>query len=97
MLLGKRAYELAEKVFEQLSKHFFDWNEVRVSTVTELAEAMRALPDPQVAGSNIKRVLQGVFESSYSFELESLRSKASAKGPSCWKSSEARRLSTSAM
>jgi endonuclease-3 len=72
--------ELAEKVFDQLAKHFFDWNEVRVSTVTELAEAMRALPDPQAAGSNIKRVLQGVFESSYSFELESLRKQSIGQG-----------------
>ncbi len=78
--LENAPYELAEKVFEQLSKHFFDWNEVRVSTVTELAEAMRALPDPQVAGSNIKRVLQGVFESSYSFELESLRKQSIGQG-----------------
>jgi hypothetical protein len=71
---------LAEKVFGQLSKHFFDWNEVRVSTVTELAEAMRPLPDPMSAGSNIKRVLQGVFESSYSFELESLRKHSIGQG-----------------
>lgn len=71
--LENAPYEAAERIYNHLSKSFFDWNEVRVSTVTELSEAMHTLPDPMAAASNLKRVLQGVFESSYSFELESLK------------------------
>ena len=71
--LENAPYEAAERIYNHLSKSFFDWNEVRVSTVMELSEAMHNLPDPMAAASNLKRVLQGVFESSYSFELESLK------------------------
>ena len=31
----------AELVFEKLKPSFFDWNEVRVSTVKELAESLK--------------------------------------------------------
>jgi endonuclease-3 len=71
--LENAPYDAADRIYEHLSKSFFDWNEVRVSTVTELSEAMHNLPDPTAAAANLKRVLQGVFESTYSFELESLK------------------------
>ena len=71
--LENAPYETANRIYEHLSKSFFDWNEVRVSTLTELSEAMHSLPDPLSAASNLKRVLQGVFESTYSFELETLK------------------------
>ncbi len=71
--LENASYEAAEKMFEHLRKSFFDWNEVRVSTVMELSEAMHTLPDPAAAASNLKRILQGTFESTYSFDLETLK------------------------
>jgi hypothetical protein len=71
--LENAPYDSAAKTYEHLATAFFDWNEVRVSTVNELAEAMRELPDPLAAASNLKRVLQTVFESTYSFELESMK------------------------
>lgn len=66
-------YERAEQAFAALSEAFFDWNEVRVSTVKELADALQLLPDPMTAAGNLRRLLQSVFESTYSFELEGLR------------------------
>jgi endonuclease-3 len=66
-------FERAEQAFASLLEAFFDWNEVRVSTVKELAEALQLLPDPMTAAGNLRRLLQSVFESTYSFELESLR------------------------
>jgi len=72
-VLENASFEIAEKIYTHLSKNFFDWNEVRVSTVTELAEVTRPLPDPTTAASNLKRVLQGVFESTYSFDLEPVK------------------------
>ena len=41
----------------------------------ELAEVMARLPDPPAAAGRLKRVLQHVFEDSYSFDLEDLRKK----------------------
>jgi hypothetical protein len=66
-------YDSAEKVYARLKHSFFDWNEVRVSTVTELAEAMKDLPEPSTAASNLKKLLQSVFESTYSFDLEPVK------------------------
>ncbi len=71
--LENASYEAAEQAYAALEHNFFDWNEVRVSSVKELAEAMQGLPDPAAAAGNVKRILQSVFESTYSFELESLR------------------------
>lgn len=71
--LENASYSTADKAYAAVSTSFFDWNEVRVSTVKELAEAMHMLPEPQVAASNLKRVLQCVFESAYAFELEGLK------------------------
>ncbi len=66
-------YGPAEESLRALQATFFDWNEVRVSTVKELAEVLSMLPDPAAAATRLKRVLQGVFEDTYSFELESLK------------------------
>jgi hypothetical protein len=66
-------YDAAEKVYARLKHNFFDWNEVRVSTVTELAEAVKDLPEPSTAASNLKKLLQSVFESTYSFDLEPVK------------------------
>ena len=63
----------ANKAFTALTEQYFDWNEVRVSTVTELSETISMLPEPVAAASRVKRVLQSVFESAYSFDLEGLK------------------------
>jgi endonuclease III len=78
--LENAPYSTAEKVYERLSRQFFDWNEVRVSTVNELSEVMKDLPDQTAAASNLKRILQGVFESTYSFELEQLKKQNLGQG-----------------
>jgi endonuclease III len=66
-------YEAAEKVFHSLKSDYFDWNEVRVSSVRELAEVCKPLNDPNESATRIKRVLQSVFETHYSFDLEPLK------------------------
>jgi len=68
-------YDVAEEAFAALVETFFDWNEVRVTTVRELSEVMARLPDPAAAAHRLKRVLQHVFESTYTFDLEGLRKK----------------------
>lgn len=65
--------ESAEKCLELLKEKFFDFNEVRVSAVRELAEVMRRLPDADAAARRVKGILQSVFEAQYSFDLEGLK------------------------
>lgn len=66
-------YDVAEESFLALVHNFFDWNEVRVSTVRELSEVMARLPEPAAAATRVKNNLQSVFETNYSFDLEELR------------------------
>ncbi|HUT88957.1 MAG TPA: hypothetical protein VMY37_05655 [Thermoguttaceae bacterium] len=68
-------YDRAEEAFAALEHNFFDWNEIRVTTIRELSEVMARLPDPPAAANRVKRVLQSVFESTYSYDLEELRKK----------------------
>jgi hypothetical protein len=71
--LENARYDVAEQAFAAVSTAFFDWNEVRVSTVKELAEVMRSLPDPTAAATSLKATLQSAFEATYSFDLEALK------------------------
>ena len=64
--------DVAEVCFARLQESFFDWNEVRVTTVRELAELLKGLPDSELAASNLKHTLHSVFESVYEFTLEPL-------------------------
>lgn len=68
-------YDVAEESFAALVHTFYDWNEVRVSSLSELSEVMGALPDPRAAAARMKRILQSVFEATYSFDLENCRKK----------------------
>jgi endonuclease III len=71
--LENSPHDAAEKVFHTLSTDYFDWNEVRVSTVRELAEVLKTLNDPQDSATRPKRILQSVFETHYSFDLEPMK------------------------
>jgi endonuclease-3 len=67
--------ELADAVYKKFKEAFFDWNEVRVSTIQEVAEVLYGLPE---AGSKAKRLiefLQEHFERTYSFSMEDLEKK----------------------
>ncbi len=66
-------HEDAERVVAALATDYFDWNEVRVSSIRELAEVMKPLNDSEDAAMRLKRVLQSVFETQYSFDLESFK------------------------
>jgi endonuclease-3 len=67
--------ELAERAFRSLREQFFDWNEVRVSSPRELAEALEGLPDAEGRAQRVIDLLQEVFETTFSFDLEPLQKK----------------------
>jgi len=68
-------HDAAEEAFAALVHTFFDWNEVRVTSISELSEVMACLPDPRAAANRVKRVLHSVFEAMFSFDLEDQRKK----------------------
>jgi hypothetical protein len=72
-LLENSRYDAADEAFAKLKELYFDWNEIRVTTVTELAEGMAGLADASGAAQRVKRSLQSIFESSYSFDIDALK------------------------
>jgi endonuclease-3 len=65
----------ADAAFGRMKTNFFDWNEVRVSTVQEVADVLAGLP---AAGDRAERIidfLQEHFERTYSFDLDDLEKK----------------------
>jgi endonuclease III len=65
--------EAAEQVFASLKQDYFGWNEVRVSTIRELTDALKPLVNPQESAARLKQSLHSVFESVYEFDIESLK------------------------
>lgn len=72
-LLEDSPAELADEGMAKCEQEFFDWNEVRVTTVTELAAVLSRLPDPMNAALRLKSNLQGIFEEFYTFDLDHLK------------------------
>ncbi len=72
-LLEESPADLADEGFAKCEQEFFDWNEVRVTTVTELAEVLSRLPSPQNAAIRLKKNLQGMFETFYNFDIDHLK------------------------
>jgi hypothetical protein len=78
--LENASYDAAEKALQRLLQAYFDLNEIRVTTVAELAEVLVDLPDPPRAALALRRVLQGVFESTYNFSLENAKKHSISHG-----------------
>jgi endonuclease-3 len=66
-------HEASDDAFARLQQTYFDLNEVRVTTVSELAEVLSGLNDPEQAARRIKKALQSVFEAYYSFDIDALK------------------------
>jgi len=72
-LLEDSPQEAAEQVFQALKHDYFGWNEVRVSTIRELTDALKPLVNPSTSAARLKQTLHAVFESVYEFDIESLK------------------------
>jgi endonuclease-3 len=67
--------EQADQAFQSLRQRFYDWNEIRVSSPREIEDAIRNLPHADVRAQRLLSLLQEVFETTFSFDLESLHKK----------------------
>src|SRR5215475_10368928 len=67
--------EQADRAFRSLRERFFDWNEVRVSSPREVEEALGDVPDAETRANRLISLLQEVFETTFSFDLEGLHKK----------------------
>lgn len=65
----------ATEAFQRLKKGFHDWNEIRVSTVAEISEALQGLPDAGAKAQRLVEFLQELFEADYTFSLEGMDKK----------------------
>ncbi len=72
-LLEDAPADLADEGMAKCEQEFFDWNEVRVTTVTELSQVLSRLPDPMKAARRLKSNLQAIFEEFYTFDLDHLK------------------------
>jgi endonuclease-3 len=64
--------EQADRAYHHLTNRFFDWNEVRVSSIREIEEAFAGLSDPESRAQRLVSFLQEVFETTFSYDLEKL-------------------------
>ncbi len=71
--LENAPHEAADDAFAKLQELYFDWNEVRVTTVKELQEVLSKLPDPADAATRVTQTLRAIFETHYDIDLEPLR------------------------
>lgn len=62
--------EQANQALSRFKDEFFDWNEVRVSTVDEIQGVLVGLSDPESRAPRIRRFLRQLFEKTYAFNLE---------------------------
>ena len=71
--LEEARHEQADEALAKLQQVYVDWNEIRVTTVIELSEAMSSLPNATQAGHRIKRCLQSLFEARYQYDVDDLK------------------------
>ena len=65
--------EQADEAYRFLCERFFDWNEVRVSSVRELEEAFSDMAESEARAQRLVSFLQEVFEIHFSFDLDKLQ------------------------
>ena len=71
--LENSTFEAADEAFAKLQENFCDWNEVRVTTLDELAESGKSLGNPMERAASIKQTLYGVFEKYFTYDLDFLK------------------------
>ncbi len=65
----------ANQALSRFKDDFFDWNEVRVSTLEEIQGVLADMSDTEGRAFRIRRFLRQLFEKTYGFNLELLAKK----------------------
>jgi endonuclease III len=65
--------EQADEAYRFLCDKFFDWNEIRVSSLRELEEAFEGMSDGEIRAQRLIAFLQEVFEVHFAFDLDKLQ------------------------
>lgn len=73
--LENNTFALAQEALQKIKEDFFDYNEVRVSSITELQEVFAGQPQPERKALRVRETLQYVFEGRYSYEMEEIKKK----------------------
>lgn len=79
LLLGvlqeETTFPNAFEAYQRLRGGFFDFNEMRVSHPDELEDCLEGIPEKKGKAKRLLDILQFVFETTYSFDLETMRRK----------------------
>lgn len=67
--------EQANQALSRFKDHFFDWNETRVSSLTEIQGVLAGLPNADERALRLRRFLKQLFEKTYGFTLDALAKK----------------------
>jgi len=73
--LENTSYDHADELYARIDEQYYDFNEVRVSSISQLVATFRGASDPEVRAHRVRTSLQFVFEKNYAFEFEVLRKK----------------------
>src|SRR5271169_3915525 len=67
--------EQANQALSRFNDEFFDWNEIRVSSLDEIQENLAGIPDPELKAQRIRRFLRQLFNRTYGSTLDPLAKK----------------------
>lgn len=67
--------EQANQALARFKDSFHDWNELRVSSIPEIRDALAGLPDPQARAERLRKFLRQIFSKTYDFTLDALAKK----------------------
>ena len=65
----------AVRVLNHFKANFFDWNEVRVTSLDEIQSVFKMHDKPEARAFQIRRFLRQLFEKTYGFSLDALLKK----------------------
>ncbi len=65
----------ATQALTRFKRRFFDWNEVRVSSLEEIQGVLKELDQPEGRAFRVRRFLRQLFEKTYGFTLDALLKK----------------------
>jgi endonuclease-3 len=73
--LENSSYEAADASFARLKDDFFDWNEVRVSTISELEPVFEGVHEPKWCAMRVRYLLYYVFDHQFSYDFDGIKKK----------------------